>query len=72
MDLNADERRNIRLFIRWFSAFVAVPALSIGGILFLEVEEHILHIILFIPLGIAALILFALAPKIAYHFYPES
>lgn len=71
MDLNADERRNIRNLIRWFSGFVAFPALTIGAALTLEFEDHQLHVLLFIPLGIAALVLFFFANKLATKFYPE-
>lgn len=70
MDLNAEERRNIRNLIRWFAGFVAFPALTIGAALTLEFEDHKLHVLLFIPLGIAALVLFFLAPRLAEKFYP--
>lgn len=70
--MNADERRNIRNLIRWFAGFVAFPALTIGAVLTLEFEDHKLHVYLFIPLGIAAVVLFFMADKLATKFYPES
>lgn len=66
------ERRNVRRLIRWVSAFVAWPSLSIGlaFLVFTDPSEHWLHIAGLVPLGVAALVLFALAPRLAERWVP--
>jgi len=64
------ERRNVTRLIRWLSMFVAWPSLTIG-LAFLVVtgpNEHWLHIAGLLPLGTAAIVAFALAPRLARRF----
>lgn len=69
-DPDAKERRNITVLLRWISAFVAWPSLSLGLVFLLEWQDHILHIAGLIPLGVAGLVLFWQAPAVAGRFYP--
>lgn len=64
------ERANVRRLIRWVAAFVAWPSLSIGlaFLVFTDPSTHWLHIAGLVPLGLAALVVFALAPRIAAHY----
>lgn len=70
LDLDAEERRNVTHMIRWISGFIAWPALSISLAMMIDFDEHSLHILGLMPLGIAAVILFFLAPRIAARFVP--
>jgi hypothetical protein len=63
----SEERRNVTRLIRWVSMFVAWPSLTIA-LAFLVVtgpSEHWLHIFGLLPLGLAALVAFAMAPGLA-------
>lgn len=53
--------------VRWVSVFVAWPSLTIGlaFLVFSDPSEHWLHIAGLLPLGTAALVVFALAPRLA-------
>ena len=66
------ERANVRRLIRWVAMFIAWPSLSIGlaFLVFTDPSEHWLHIAGLLPLGCAALVLFALAPRLAKHYVP--
>ena len=68
------ERANVRRLIRWVAMFVAWPSLSIGlaFLVFTDPSEHWLHIAGLVPLGIAACIVFALAPRLAKHWVPDT
>lgn len=72
-ELEPVERANIRRLIRWVAMFVAWPSLSIGlaFLVFTDPSEHWLHIAGLVPLGIAACVVFALAPRIAAHYVPK-
>ena len=61
------ERRNVTRLVRWVSAFVAWPSLSIAlaFLVFTDPGEHWLHIAGLMPLGVAACVAFALAPRLA-------
>ena len=66
----AQERRNVTRLIRWLSMFVAWPSLTIA-LAFLVVtgpSDHWLHIFGLLPLGLAALVAFAMAPRLAERF----
>ncbi len=67
------ERANIRRLVRWVAMFVAWPSLSIGlaFLVFTEPSDHWLHIAGLVPLGVAALVVFAMAPRIALHYVPQ-
>lgn len=70
LDEVAVERRNVTRLIRWLSMFVAWPSLTIG-LAFLVItgpNEHWLHIAGLLPLGTAAIVAFALAPRLAAKF----
>jgi hypothetical protein len=70
LDEVAVERRNVTRLIRWMSMFVAWPSLTIA-LAFLVVtgpSEHWLHIFGLLPLGLAALATFAVAPRLAARF----
>lgn len=66
------ERRNVRRLIRWVAAFVAWPSLSIGlaFLVFTDPSDHWLHVAGLVPLGVVALVLFALAPRLAEKWVP--
>lgn len=68
----ADERRNVTRLIRWISMFVAWPSLTIGlaFLVFTDPADHWLHIGGLVPLGLAALVAFALAPRLAARLVP--
>ena len=72
VDLEPVERANVRRLIRWVAAFVAWPSLSIGlaFLVFTDPSEHWLHIAGLVPLGVAACIAFALAPRLAERWVP--
>jgi hypothetical protein len=67
-----DERRNVTRLIRWLAMFVAWPSLTIGlaFLVFTDPSDHWLHIAGLVPLGLAALVAFALAPRLAARFVP--
>lgn len=69
-DAAATERRNVTRLIRWIAMFVAWPSLTIGlaFLVFTDPADHWLHIAGLVPLGVAALVLFALAPRLAARF----
>ncbi len=70
-DVNAEERRNVTLLLRWISVFVAFPSLTIAGaFLIWDATEHALHVAGLMPLGLAALVMFWLSPRVANRFYP--
>ena len=71
-DLEPIERRNVRRLIRWVAAFVAWPSLSIGlaFLVFTDPSDHWLHVAGLVPLGVAACVLFALAPRLAERWVP--
>jgi hypothetical protein len=64
------ERRNVTRLIRWLSMFVAWPSLSIAlaFLVFTGPQDHWLHIFGLLPLGLAALVAFAMAPRLAEKF----
>lgn len=66
----AVERRNVTRLIRWLSMFVAWPSLSIAlaFLVFTGPQDHWLHIFGLLPLGLAALVAFAMAPRLAEKF----
>lgn len=65
------EQQNVTNLLRWIGGFIAWPALSISLIFMLDIDEHILHIAGLFPLGIAGLVLFLMAPKLAAKWVPE-
>ena len=58
--------------LRWISMFVAWPSITIAlaFLVFTDPSDHWLHIAGLLPLGVAALVLFALAPRVATKFVP--
>ncbi len=71
VDANAEERRNIRILLRWISVFVAIPSWTIAGAFALwDAGEHVLHIAGLVPLGIAAAVLWFTSERLATKFYP--
>lgn len=60
-----EEQSNTRNLIRIISGFIAWPALSISLVMMLDLDEHLLHIVGLLPLGIVGLIGFFAAPKLA-------
>jgi hypothetical protein len=56
--------------IRWLSMFVAWPSLTIAlaFLVFTGPSDHWLHIAGLLPLGLAALVVFAMAPRLAARF----
>jgi hypothetical protein len=67
LDELALERRNVTRLIRFASAFVAWPSLTIAlaFLVFTGPTDHWLHIFGLLPLGVAACVVFALAPRLA-------
>lgn len=67
-----EERGNVRRLIRWVAMFVAWPSLSIGlaFLVFTDPSDHWLHIAGLVPLGVCALLVFAMAPKLAERWVP--
>jgi hypothetical protein len=61
------ERRNVTRLIRVVSVFVAWPSLTIAlaFLVFTGPSDHWLHIVGLMPLGLAACVTFALAPRLA-------
>lgn len=71
MDINEEERRNVTVLLRFISGFVAWPSLTIAlAFLFIDAQEHMLHVAGLLPLGLAAVALFFVSPRIAAKFYP--
>jgi len=67
-----EEQRNVRNLIRIVGAFIAWPSLSIGLVMaIIDFQEHLLHILGLVPLGAAALVLYARAPRLAVRFVPD-
>ena len=71
-DGNDAERRNVTRLVRWVAMFVAWPSLSIGlaFLVFTDPSDHWLHIAGLVPLGVLALVAFAMARRIAARFVP--
>jgi hypothetical protein len=67
LDEVAAERRNVTRLIRFVSVFVAWPSLTIAlaFLVFTGPSDHWLHIFGLLPLGVAACVAFALAPRLA-------
>jgi hypothetical protein len=67
LDEVAVERRNVTRLIRFVSVFVAWPSLTIAlaFLVFTGPSDHWLHIVGLMPLGLAACVTFALAPRLA-------
>lgn len=63
----AQERRNVTRLIRVVSVFVAWPSLTIAlaFLVFTGPSDHWLHIFGLMPVGLAACVTFALAPRLA-------
>lgn len=72
LDERAEERRNMTRLTRWVAAFVAWPSLTIGlaFLVFTDPGEHWLHIAGLLPLGLASLVVFAMAPGLARKWVP--
>ncbi len=70
MDINAEERRNIRILLRWIGGFAAWPGLSIALVFLLDLDGHVGHFILTLTFGLLGLALFFAAPRLAARFYP--
>ncbi|MFA5943741.1 MAG: hypothetical protein WC876_04655 [Candidatus Thermoplasmatota archaeon] len=70
LDEAATERRNITRLIRVMSMFVAWPSLTAGlaFIVFEGVDVHLLHIVTLLPIGVAALLAFVMAPRLTERF----
>lgn len=68
-----EERANVRRLIRWVAMFIAWPSLSIAlaFLVFTDPSEHWLHIGGLLPLGIVALTVFAMAPRLAQKWVPD-
>lgn len=68
-----EERANVTRLLRWIAVFIAFPSLTIGlaFLVFTDPGEHWLHIAGLIPLGIGALVVFAVAPNLARKWYPQ-
>lgn len=69
-DTNAEERGNIRTMLRWVGAFLAWPGLSIALVFLLDLEDHVGHFAISLTAGIAGIVVFARAGRIAARFYP--
>lgn len=67
-----EEQQNVRNLIRVVSGLIAWPALSISLVMTLDLDEHILHIAGLFPLGVAGLIGFFLAPRLAERWVPDA
>jgi Lon protease-like protein len=67
LDGLAVERRNVTRLIRVVSVFVAWPSLTIAFafLVFTGPSDHWQHIFGLLPLGVAACVAFALAPRLA-------
>lgn len=71
MDINAEERRNVTILLRFISGFVAWPSLTIAlAFLAIDPSDHALHVAGLLPLGLAAVVLFFLSGRVATRFYP--
>ncbi|MHB1262265.1 MAG: hypothetical protein ACYC2H_11185 [Thermoplasmatota archaeon] len=70
LDERAVELRNVTRLIRVLSLFVAWPSLTIAlaFLVFTGPSDHWLHIFGLLPLGIAAVVAFAMAPRLAARF----
>lgn len=65
-----EERRRVKRLIQWMSAFIGWPSLS-TTLVYLVVEGpsvHLLHLAIFIPLSIASVVAFVMAPRLAARF----
>lgn len=71
MDVNAEERRNVTILLRFVSGFIAWPSLTIAlAFLFIDPREHVAHVVGLLPVGLAAVALFFLSARVATRFYP--
>ena len=70
LDEQATEQRNVTRLIRVISMFVAWPSLTAGlaFLVFEGINEHFLHIVTLVPIGIAAIVVFVMAPRLAQKF----
>lgn len=70
LDERAVELRNVTRLIRVLSLFVAWPSLTIAlaFLVFTGPSDHWLHIFGLLPLGVAAVVAFAMAPRLAERF----
>lgn len=69
----ATERRNVTRLLRWVSMFIAWPSLTIAlaFLVFTGPSDHWLHIAGLLPTGLAAVVLFAMAPRLAEKFVQQ-
>ncbi len=70
-DPQAEERGNVRNLIRVVTGCVAWPSLTISLVMLIDIDEHLLHIAGLMPLGIAAVLLFFRADRLAWRFVPR-
>lgn len=72
--MSDDEAENITRLLRWVSVFIMIPALSISLAFLVLTEEwrdHVLHSFGFLVLGIAAIGLWFVAPRMAVRMAAE-
>lgn len=65
------EQRNVRNLVRVVSGCVAWPALSISAFMMIDIDEHLLHILGLLPLGLVAVVAFFQAEALARRFVPD-
>lgn len=67
------EQQNVARLLRFVALFVGVPTISIGLVLYLfDPKAHALHMVGFLILGGAAIVVFAVAPRLASRWVPEA
>ena len=66
------ERAKMANLVRYVSGAAAIPTISIGlaFLVFTDPSEHWLHIAGLVPLGVVALVVFVMAPRLATRWVP--
>ncbi len=65
------ERQNVTNLLRVVGSFVAFPSLTISLAFALDLDEHLLHALGLFPVGVAGVVLVAMAPRLAAKWVAE-
>lgn len=64
------ERQNVAGLIRVVGFFLAFPSLTISAAFLLDLDEHLLHVIGLVPVGLAGVLAMVMAPRLAARWVP--
>lgn len=69
-DPNEEERGNVQRLLRWVGAFLAWPGLTIALVFLVDLQGHEGHFLISLTAGVAGVVVWFLAPKLALRAHP--